>query len=91
LSRCHDHLDEAGDRPVAPTLVRDYYRWALAVKPKKARGERREWGTGRRQLRAGSPAARSLSLMEAVIGIMYVATMIGRFVSIQSNEKLERS
>ena len=32
-----------------------------------------------------SPAARSLSLIEAVIGIMYVATMIARFVSIQTN------
>jgi hypothetical protein len=31
----------------------------------------------------GSPLARSLSLIEAVIGIMYVATMIARFVSIQ--------
>jgi len=31
----------------------------------------------------GSPVARSLSLIEAVIGIMYVATMIARFVSIQ--------
>jgi hypothetical protein len=30
-----------------------------------------------------SPLARSLSLLEAVIGIMYVATMIARFVSIQ--------
>jgi hypothetical protein len=30
-----------------------------------------------------SPVARSLSLIEAVIGIMYVATMIARFVSIQ--------
>jgi len=30
-----------------------------------------------------SPLARSLSLIEAVIGIMYVATMIARFVSIQ--------
>ena len=30
-----------------------------------------------------SPLARSLSLVEAVIGIMYVATMIARFVSIQ--------
>jgi Ion channel len=32
-----------------------------------------------------SPAARSLSLIEAVIGIMYVATMIARFVSIQTS------
>jgi Ion channel len=32
-----------------------------------------------------SPAARSLSLIEAVVGIMYVATMIARFVSIQTN------
>ena len=32
-----------------------------------------------------SPAARSLSLIESVVGIMYVATMIGRFVSIQTN------
>ena len=38
-----------------------------------------------------SPAARSLSLIEAVIGIMYVATMIARFVSIQTTEKFERS
>ena len=30
-----------------------------------------------------SPLARSLSLVEAVIGIMYVATMIARFVAIQ--------
>lgn len=30
-----------------------------------------------------SPLARSVSLIEAVIGIMYVATMIARFVSIQ--------
>jgi hypothetical protein len=30
-----------------------------------------------------SPLARSLSLIEAVIGIMYVATMIARFVAIQ--------
>jgi hypothetical protein len=30
-----------------------------------------------------SPVARSLSLIEAVIGIMYVATMIARFVAIQ--------
>lgn len=30
-----------------------------------------------------SPLARSLSLIEAVAGIMYVATMIARFVSIQ--------
>ena len=30
-----------------------------------------------------SPLARSVSLIEAVIGIMYVATMISRFVSIQ--------
>jgi hypothetical protein len=33
-----------------------------------------------------SPAARSLSLIEAVVGIMYVATMIARFVSIQTND-----
>jgi hypothetical protein len=32
-----------------------------------------------------SPLARSLSLVEAVIGIMYVATMIARFVSIQTS------
>ena len=32
-----------------------------------------------------SPPARSLSLIEAVIGIMYVATMIARFVSIQTS------
>jgi hypothetical protein len=32
------------------------------------------------------PAARSLSLIEAVVGIMYVATMIARFVSIQTNK-----
>jgi uncharacterized protein (TIGR02246 family) len=32
-----------------------------------------------------SPLARSLSLIEAVIGIMYVATMIARFVSIQTS------
>jgi hypothetical protein len=32
-----------------------------------------------------SPAARSLSLIEAVVGIMYVATMIARFVSIQTS------
>src|SRR5262245_50990065 len=32
-----------------------------------------------------SPGARSLSLIEAVVGIMYVATMIARFVSIQSS------
>src|ERR1051325_7396083 len=32
-----------------------------------------------------SPAARSFSLIEAVVGIMYVATMIARFVSIQTN------
>jgi hypothetical protein len=31
------------------------------------------------------PVARLLSLIEAVIGIMYVATMIARFVSIQTN------
>jgi len=31
-----------------------------------------------------SPVARSLSLIEAVIGILYVATMIARFVSIQT-------
>jgi hypothetical protein len=31
------------------------------------------------------PDARSLGLIEAVIGIMYVATMIARFVSIQTN------
>ncbi len=31
-----------------------------------------------------SPAARSLSLIEAVVGIIYVATMIARFVSIQT-------
>jgi len=31
-----------------------------------------------------SPAARSFSLIEAVVGIMYVATMIARFVSIQT-------
>jgi hypothetical protein len=30
-----------------------------------------------------SPLARSISLIEAVVGIMYVATMIARFVSIQ--------
>jgi Ion channel len=36
-----------------------------------------------------SPAARSLSLIEAVGGIMYVATMIARFVSSQSAEKFE--
>jgi hypothetical protein len=30
-----------------------------------------------------SPLARSLSLIEAIVGIMYVATMIARFVSIQ--------
>jgi hypothetical protein len=34
-----------------------------------------------------SPPARSLSLIEAVIGIMYVATMIARFVSIQTNHE----
>src|SRR5262245_16118439 len=34
-----------------------------------------------------SPAARSLSLIEAVVGIMYVATMIARFVSIQTNNE----
>lgn len=38
-----------------------------------------------------SPAARSLSLIETVTGIMYVATMIARFVSIQTTEKVERS
>jgi hypothetical protein len=32
-----------------------------------------------------APAARSLSLIEAVVGIMYVATMIARFVSIQTS------
>jgi len=32
-----------------------------------------------------SPLARSLSLIEAVVGIMYVATMIARFVSIQTS------
>jgi hypothetical protein len=32
-----------------------------------------------------SPLARSLGLIEAVIGIMYVATMIARFVSIQTS------
>lgn len=34
----------------------------------------------------GSSLARSLSLIEAVIGILYVATMIARFVSIQGSE-----
>jgi hypothetical protein len=37
-----------------------------------------------------SPAARALSSIEAILGIMYVATMIARFVSIQTSEKLER-
>jgi hypothetical protein len=32
-----------------------------------------------------SPGARALSLIEAILGIMYVATMIARFVSIQTN------
>ena len=32
-----------------------------------------------------TPAAHSLSLIEAVVGIMYVATMIARFVSIQTS------
>jgi ion channel len=32
-----------------------------------------------------SPLARSFSLIEAVVGIMYVATMIARFVSTQIN------
>ena len=32
-----------------------------------------------------SPAARSLSLIEAIAGIMYVATMIARFVSSQTD------
>jgi hypothetical protein len=38
-----------------------------------------------------SPAARALSLIEAVIGIMSVATMIARFVSIQTSGIFERS
>ena len=33
-----------------------------------------------------SPLARSLSLIEAVIGIMYIATMMARFVTIQIGE-----
>jgi hypothetical protein len=35
-----------------------------------------------------SPFARSLSLIEAVAGIMYVATMIARFVSIQTSAEV---
>ena len=34
-----------------------------------------------------SPLARSVSLIEAMVGIMYVATMIARFVSIQINSR----
>jgi mannose/fructose/N-acetylgalactosamine-specific phosphotransferase system component IID len=33
-----------------------------------------------------SPGARALSLIESILGIMYVATMIARFVSIQTND-----
>jgi hypothetical protein len=33
-----------------------------------------------------SPAARSSSLIEAVVGIMYAAAMIARFISIQTND-----
>jgi ion channel len=38
-----------------------------------------------------SPVARSLSLIEAVTGIMYVATMIARFVSIQTSGENRRA
>jgi hypothetical protein len=38
-----------------------------------------------------SPVARSLSLVESVTGIMYVATMIARFVSIQTSDEARRA
>ena len=38
-----------------------------------------------------SQAVRALSLIEEVIGIVYVATMIARFASIQTSGKFERS
>jgi len=38
-----------------------------------------------------SLGALSLSVIDAVIGIMYVATPIARFVSIQTSEKIEQS